>query len=392
MRARFLFLLFFAANFGWLSAQPLTEEVRISLITCGPGDELYATFGHSALHIYDSKSGLDRVYNYGTFDFNTPDFYLKFARGRLDYFLSVSNLNRFVRTYQYEGRWVYRQELNLDYEQILSLYRYLENNAKTENKYYRYDFFYDNCSTRLRDVLEAVLGDQLVYPDMDRDTVATFREMINLYLKHHHWSDLGIDLALGLPCDKEPDYREKMFLPDYLMANIGKAGIVKNGDVVPLVGREGMILAENPRRKADEGSGIMWIFWTLLLFCLITGFEVNPKYLRWFDILFFAVIGILGILILFLWIATDHSATKWNLNLIWALPSWLYGSLLLLVKKPKGRFFKIHAIITFTLMVFWIALPQSYHQAVIPLALSLAARSWSWQKKRFNINTVKHAT
>jgi len=373
-------------------AQGVGENTKVSLITCGPGDDLYATFGHSALHIYDAESGLDRVYNYGTFDFNTPNFYLKFARGKLNYFLNVSTFNRFVYTYQREGRWVYRQDLNLNFDQIRALFAFLEKNALPENKFYKYDFFYDNCSTRLRDVLEEVLGRELVYPEQESDTTATFRELIDLYLVNHPWSDLGIDLALGLPCDDEAGYREKMFLPDYLMANLGKAGLERNGEVIPLVGKEGMILAENPMIAEREESGIMWMFWTFLIFCLLTGFLISSEYMRWFDIVFFTVIGILGVFIFLLWIATDHSATKWNLNLIWALPTWLYGAYLLVRKQPKSRFFKIHAIITFTLMVFWIVVPQSFHQAVIPLALALAARSWSWQKRRYYIKKSTNAS
>jgi hypothetical protein len=294
-----------------------------------------------------------------------------------------------VASYQYEKRWVYRQDLNLDPAQKQELYVFLENNARPENREYRYDFFYDNCSTRLRDVLEEVLGDDLVYPNEDLDSTATFRQLIDLYLVRHPWSDLGIDLALGLPCDEEANFREKMFLPDYLMANLGKAEVRMGGEVIPLVGKEGFVL--NPDRAETDETKIMWIFWSLLIFSLITGFLVHPRYMCWFDVPFFTLTGLLGLLILFLWLATDHSATQWNLNILWALPSWLYGSYLVIRSKPGSRFFKIHAIITFTLMVFWIAIPQSFHQAVIPLALALAARSWSWQKRRFTIKKTSHA-
>ena len=381
-----IFLLLIVSN---LSAQNVGENTSVSLITCGSGNELYSTFGHSALHISDPSTGLDRVYNYGTFDFDTPNFYVKFARGQLNYFLNVTDFNRFVRTYQYEGRWVYRQELNLNVSQKAEIFAFLENNALPQNKFYKYDFFYDNCSTRLRDALETALGESLTYPEAAADTTATFRELIDLYLIDLPWSDFGIDLALGMPCDNEADFREKMFLPDYLMANLGKAQVLRDGEMISLVKKEGMVLAENPNLTKSDSASIMWIFWALMIFCFITGIFIHPKKLKWFDIAFFILVGILSIVIALLWFATEHSATKWNLNLLWALPTWIWGSILLLRKKPSSKFFKVHAIITFTIMVFWIVIPQSFHEAVIPIVLALAARSWSWQKRRF---IIKKAT
>jgi len=383
-----IFLLFFVQ---FLQAQSVGENTTVSLITCGSGSELYSTFGHSALHIYDPTSGLDRVYNYGTFDFDTPNFYVKFARGQLNYFLNVTDFSRFARSYQYEGRWVYRQELNLTQEQKAEIFVFLEKNALPENRFYKYDFFYDNCSTRLRDVIELILGDALIYPDAASDTTATFREMIDLYLLDLPWSDLGIDLALGMPCDDEADFREKMFLPDYLMANLAMAKVMRNGAAIPLVKREGLVIEENPNLSQSEATDIRWIFWLLLIFCVITTLFVHPKKMKLFDIIFFGFVGILGILLALLWFATDHSATKWNLNLLWALPSWLWGAVLLIRNKPSSRFFKIHAMTTFAVMVGWFVIPQDFHEAVIPIILALAVRSWSWQKRRFFIKNVNDA-
>ena len=369
----------------------VSESTTISLITCGPGNELYSTFGHSAIHISDRTSGLDKVYNYGTFDFDTPNFYVKFSRGQLDYFLNVTDFGRFVRSYQREGRWVYRQELNLTQAQKEELFAFLENNAKAENKFYKYDFFYDNCSTRIRDVLEDVLGESLVYPKMESDTTATFREMIELYLTKLPWSDLGIDLALGMPCDHEADYRQKMFLPDYLKSHFDEARIMDGGALIPLVKKEGIVLAEHPSLAMVEPNSINWIFWVLMGICFLTGLFVSPQKMKWFDVTFFLLTGILGIFITLLWFATEHSTTKWNLNLIWALPTWIWGAILLIRNKPSSKFFKIHSIIAFTIMVFWVVIPQSFHAAVIPIILALAARSWSWQKQRFSINKKEDA-
>jgi len=363
---------------------PLTENTEVSLITCGSGVDLYSTFGHSALHISDRSTGLDRVYNYGTFDFDTDNFYVKFARGKLKYSLNVTNSHRFLYTYQREGRWVKRQLLNLTATEKAELYAFLENNALPENKDYKYDFFYDNCSTRLRDVLEKVLGDKLHYPENPIDSIQTFRNLIDIYLTELPWSDLGIDLALGSPTDNVASWRQKMFLPDYLMNHIGMTAVERDGGSQPLVSETTLVLAENTELTTSDSLNIMWIFWVLLAFAALTSFFVNPKFLRWFDIIFFFTIGLLGIFIALLWFATDHTATKLNFNLLWALPTWIWGAILLIRKKPNSRFFKVHAIIMFAIAVFWIAIPQDFHAAAIPIILALAARSWSWQIRKFH--------
>jgi hypothetical protein len=370
-----------------VQSQSLDDASRVSLITCGPGSDLYATFGHSAVQVYDARLGIDRVYNYGTFDFDTPNFYLKFAQGKLNYALSVTSFERFLRTYQYEGRWVYRQDLNLTEEEKNELFAFLENNALPENKDYKYDFFYDNCSTRIRDAMEQVLGEKLKYPDFNQDTTATFRQLIDLYLLNHPWSDIGIDLALGIPCDKRADFREKMFLPDYLKDRMGSATISDStGKARGIVLAEGFVLEET-RQGANDSESVTWIFWVLFFICAVTSVLGNPEKMRWFDIVFFTICGLLGIAVFLLWFATDHSATKWNMNNLWALPSWLYGAWLLLKKKPAGTFFKVHAIILFFVVLAWPWIPQSLSASMIPVVLALIARSWSWQKRKFVAQT-----
>lgn len=367
-------------------SQPLSQNTEVSLITCGSGKDLYSTFGHSAIHISDRTTGIDRVYNYGTFDFDTPNFYLKFARGKLNYMLSVTTFERFMRSYQFEGRWVKRQILNLTDEEKVALYNFLENNALPEKRDYKYDFFYDNCSTRPRDVLENILGDRLHYPENPTDSIQTFRNLIDLYLTDLKWSDLGIDLALGSPTDKVASWREKMFLPDYLMSHLDQATVDNGGVQEPLVVNTTLVLPENESLTKTDSSNINWIFWTLFAFCILTSFFINPKFLRWFDIVFFMTVGILGIFIALLWFATDHTATKWNFNLIWALPTWIWGAILLIRKKPNSRFFKVHAIFMAALLLFWIAIPQDFHTVVVPIILALAARSWSWQIRKFHLD------
>lgn len=387
MRIQLIFLLSICfgatSNFACAQSNLITKTSEISLITCGPGTDLYATFGHSAIHILDRSTGIDRVYNYGTFDFNTPNFYLKFARGKLKYMLSVSSILEFLRVYQYEGRWVYRQQLNLNLDERRELFAFLENNAKPQNRYYKYDFFYDNCSTRIRDVLETVLGNKLKYPENPLDSIQTFRDLIGLYLTNHPWSDLGIDLALGAPCDQVATWRQKMFLPNYLKSNLEQTTLVHGSSEAPLLQKGSYILAPRHDLSKPQTSGILWIFWAFFALVALSTPFVKARYFRGFDIPFFALIGLLGIFIALLWFATDHSATKWNYNLLWATPTWILGAILLIRKaKPNTLFFKIHTFLMIGILVFWILIPQNLHPAVIPLTLALMMRSWAWRKRK----------
>ena len=344
---------------------------------------MYSTFGHSAIQIADPGSGIDKVYNYGTFDFDTPNFYLKFARGKLEYILSVSNFERFVRSYHYEGRWVVRQEINLNQDRRQELFNLLEENAKAENRAYKYDFLYDNCSTRIRDIIEKTLGEELDYEEEIQKPDTTFRNFLDLYLTNHPWSDLGIDIALGAPCDKVASPREKMFLPDYLMSGLSSAVISNEHGTKPLLLPEQVILEENTNLIKRDEESISWMFWLLFTLIALISFFAGARRLIWFDRVYFFTLGVIGVLLFLLWFATDHTATKWNYNLLWALPTWIVAPFLLNKNSAHG-FFKTHAILMFALIVFWMLIPQNLHAITVPLILIAAMRSWAWNKHHFN--------
>ena len=185
-------------------AQTDSSGLRISLLTCSPGSELYSTFGHSALRIVDSAVGTDIVYNFGVFDFSDPDFYAKFVRGKLLYFLDQEAFPYFQYAYVVEGRRITEQVLRLDAARKRSIQAFLAENLRPENRFYKYDFLFDNCTTRLRDL---ILGQQSSYIRTGRvldDTTATFRAQLHSYLDRNrqYWSALGIDILLGSRIDR----------------------------------------------------------------------------------------------------------------------------------------------------------------------------------------------
>ncbi|MEJ7681804.1 MAG: DUF4105 domain-containing protein [Segetibacter sp.] len=195
--------------------------LNISILTCSPGKELYSTFGHSAIRLTDKYRNIDIVYNYGTFDFNDTGFYMKFIRGQLSYSLSVENYTDFLESYKQEKRSVYEQVLDLNCFQKQGLEKALEQNMLAENRYYRYNFITDNCTTRIRDLLlntiaSVAIGKKIIPIN------TTPRKMIHSYLRKGGklWSELGIDILLGSTIDRALSTQEAMFLPEYLMKGL----------------------------------------------------------------------------------------------------------------------------------------------------------------------------
>jgi hypothetical protein len=351
-------------------------NIRISLLTCTPGMELYSTFGHSALRVIDSTEGYDIIFNYGTFDFNDPDFYKKFVKGKLLYFLSVDEFTDFMEQYRYEGRGIIEQVLNLTCHEKHELLNALFENAKEENKYYKYDFVYDNCTTRLRDMLENHSEDTLHVKEIRPSQKVTFRHLIHEYLAHggQYWSKLGIDILLGLPLDKKATNRETQFLPDYLLKAFDSTSLGNR----PLVEEKKVILEPQLTFKKNILLSPLVIF--SLLFLIIAYLSFTGKanvFLRWFDFILFFVAGAMGVLLLFMWFGTDHQACRNNFNLFWALPTHFAASFFLFSKKAWVKtYFRFTCWLTFALLLAWFFLPQQMNIALLPVAGMIVVRSF----------------
>ena len=377
---RLLLAIFFACFSIPSNGQYATEQTSISLLTGSPGAELYSTFGHSAIRINDPGRRLDVVYNYGTFDFNTPNFYVKFARGQLDYKLSRESFERMKAGFIYENRSVVEQELNLTIDQKNRLIHLLETNYLPENRYYKYDFFFDNCATRIRDLMISAFGDdfQYHYPADWENGTLTFRNLIDLYLTNHHWSDFGIDIALGLPTDAVAAPADYMFLPDYLAEGFATASIVQDEQQASLVKSTKTII---PRTDTEPEVFLIkpaMLTWSLLIIGLLLSLYAMKRKLKiyWFDAVYFSVLGLIGWIVFLLWFYTDHVATKDNLNLVWAVP--LYLPLFLFWSRLSHAVRKwimlVFGGIDLLIIIFWFVFPQNFHHAFIPLILLVLLR------------------
>lgn len=357
------------------------QNYRVSLLTCDPGDELYSAFGHNAVRVLDTDTGRDIVFNYGTFDFDTSNFYVKFARGKLDYMLSVSTYEQFILHYQYLQRSVREQVLDLSREQSLRTVQFLQENYQPENRFYRYDFFFDNCATRIRDMVEMVLGDELRWDETpDLEVEKSFRTLIDEYVYSMPWADFGIDLALGRVIDRPANEREQQFLPDYMEIAFSKAAIVGDGPSRPLVKSSSTVLEVDPPASKGSLFNPYLLFWLVALSgAVITfvGFKQKRLYVGW-DIGLFAILGIIGWVIVFLWFFTDHSATIYNWNILWAFPLHLalvYG---LMQKSPDiwvKKYLLFALILADAAVVFWILGWQSFHPSIVPLLLVIILRT-----------------
>ena len=366
------------------------------MITCGPGtDELYASFGHSAFRVLDLENRIDRVYNYGTFDFNSPNFYGKFAQGKLLYQLRAYNFGNFLKGYHDENRWVKGQVLDLTTVQVQEVFDFLENNAKPENRSYNYDFFYDNCSTKLFDVLQQVLGDNIIFEsDFDKENY-THRDLIELYMGHQPWADFGIDLALGADIDQKASSKEYMFLPDYVFDAFTTIQIKDLNQNKPIVKRTEEILLSYDKEAHNGGLTPVILFLVLSLLSIIFTYLDYKKKSRnkILDILIFSITGIVGILLLLLWFATDHSATVNNFNVLWAFaPNLIF--LFVMNKNARLSYFYMFTLLMLLdiMVLLWIFRIQVFHYSLISLVVSLYVRYiylWFFFRSRFRADIAE---
>lgn len=350
----------------------LSPSATISLITCGAGEELYSTFGHSAFRVYDPILGIDVVYNYGTFDFNTPNFYMKFAAGKLLYSLSRQRFDNFLFDYQIENRWVKEQVLQLGENEKEALFQFLEHNYLPENRDYQYDFLFDNCASKMGTVLETVFGDTLRYDYAHLKDRYTFRELIHQNLETNSWSAFGIDLALGSIIDREATPHGHLFLPSYVMRQMNHTAL----GTKPIVQQERTILDKELRPQSNIflGTPLFWFLVVMLLVMLVSYRDLKKKNRsNWLDISLFFSTGMAGMVILFLWFLSDHSAALNNFNVFWAFPFNVVIAFHLLRQNGNAKWLRFYTLGLLALLALTVALWVSKIQLFSPLLIPLLA-------------------
>lgn len=345
---------------------PLSETSTASVITCGPGDDFYTTFGHSAIRICDTAKGIDLVYNYGTFDFNTPHFYWKFMRGQLDYMLGRTTFDNFMVEYLTEGREVREQRLTMEPRQVCNLFVLLETNYLPEYRHYRYDFFRDNCATRIRDMVYAAWGGDTLL--MRKTEPMSYRRLVTGTLKGTlEWWRLGIDLLFGLPADHVCDANERMFWPLELEAEFAEC-CPADVWVAPYIVEPSQQLIPERRDPLSRSFPPVVVF--VLVFVAVALMTWKCRWPRWADRVLFVLAGLVGLFLLFMWFGTDHYCTEWNLNVLWASPLLILIAIRL-ERSPKwALWLQEGCFAVAAVWVLWCGLTA----ALLPLILTLALR------------------
>lgn len=364
---------------------PALDSLRISIITCTPGKDIYAKFGHTALRVVDYTQSKDAVFNYGCFNYNSENFLFKFLLGQTDYLLEAEEFEYFMYRYSMMGNGVSEQVLNLTQQEANKLLTLLLENLRPENQKYRYNWLYDNCTERARDMIEKAVDGEIVYTKEEKQI--TVRQMLRDCLKECKWAEFGVDMILGLEIDKNADKRIQMFIPAYYSSEADDAIIVRaDGTKVPLVAETCNILQET---FVDEETNYfvspLFIFTLLAIVSgvLLSAFGIGAKKKRefiWFDAILHLLQGLAGIIVAFLFFFSEHPAVSSNWLIIVFNPIALLYSCWLtycMIKNKKNIFAYANLAVMFGFIVAMMAVPQSFNPAMYLLVLALLLRAAS---------------
>lgn len=356
----------------------LSENSQISILTIGPGSSLNDSFGHSAFRIKDTIKGIDLVFNYGVYDFETPNFYTKFAQGKLNYLIGINYYEDFFESYVSQNRTIKEQVLNLSTSEKQTLFDYLLNNYKPENRGYLYEFFYDNCATKIKDVTNIAVNNSIVFNKPKDFKDQTYRTLIYNNVNKNSWGSFGIDIALGSVIDKKARTEDHMFLPENIY-KFFEVATIKNSNK-PLVKKSKVLFKKMDAPVPSQFlTSPLFVFGVLGFFILFITYNDYKKQKQtvWLDVTLFTITGLIGILILLLWFATDHTGTHQNYNLLWAFALNILVIGQLLKQKISSwfvKYLKLLVILLCLLTLHWIIGVQVFAIGLIPLLVALLIR------------------
>lgn len=350
-----------------------SDSIRVSLVTCSPGTEVYAVYGHTALRIEVPSEGIDVAVNYGLFDFGKPNFVYLFIKGETDYMVGAVSYPIFEREYTERGSSVTLQELNLTEAEKVALIKSLDDNLRPENREYRYNFLYNNCSTKARDKVEEVLGGDVVLAGTD--SVATYRSIIHQYTADYPWMQFGIDYLLGLKADRPIGAREQMFAPEYLKGYTAATQLVVSGRTYPYVASERVVEPIAP--QPDTFTFMLTPMQLMILLLLFTACVCTLEYLVerrqwWYDVLLLLVQGLMGCVVAFLFFFSGHPTVGSNLHVIYLNPLPLLFIPFIVRDIVKGRR-GILSYVLGALLVIFVVVSLLARQYIQPAAYVLVA-------------------
>lgn len=353
------------------------DSIEVSLLTCSPHEEIYSLYGHTALRWHDlhqsgPSAGNDIAFNWGIFNFNKPYFVLRFVFGLTDYELGIMPFQYFCTYYEKWGSSVTEQVLNLSNEEKMKLEAALQKNLQPENRIYRYNYFYDNCSTRPRNIIEECINGKVEYAQRE-DHTPSYREMVGVCTRNHPWGTFGNDILLGIKADFKTDMRQQEFLPDNLLYDFDRAQIYADGTYRPLVKERRMVVLPGVQIIEKDFPLTPTEFAVILLIValLLRGLEWKlKKVFVWWDVLLMLAQGLAGC-VLFAMIFSQHPTTSLNLQILLLnpLPLFFIPSII------RGKKTKWQNLLLVLVVLFFIgSLFQHYAEGMLTLALSLLSR------------------
>lgn len=368
-------------HFCYTNAQVnLSTFSEISIITTGSGEQIYEAFGHSAIRVKDPVLQLDLIYNYGVFDFNQPNFELNFAKGNMIYSLARYEFKYFLRSYKKDKRWVKQQVLNLTQKERQAFFSFLENNALQKNRAYLYDPYFNNCATKPRDIIKHILKNNVSFKDNYLQKNLTFRDLTNKEIHWNTWGSFGLNLIAGTKLDQIAQPEEYQFLPDYSFKAFKHATKLTNNQLENLVIEERLLLSFKEKKVKTSSFNPFLIFLLVsILGIYITYKDIkHQKRSRICDFLLFFFSGIIGLILILLWLFSTHSTAPNNFNILWLFPLNLLVSFLLLKKNFQYKWIKHYIqfllLLLLCIPILWYFKVQVFHLAIIPILLLLVVR------------------
>lgn len=383
---------------GILSAVSFSQEItfsdstEISLLTCSPGPEVYAKFGHSGIRVQDKINGYDFVFNWGIFSFNTENFYIKFIKGQTDYLLGVQQTADFLPQYKERNSVVWEHVLNLKPNEKKELIKLLLINYKPENREYRYNFVFDNCATRPRDILLNSIDGHIIFQNAYE--TKTYRHAIGDYIGSDTWLRFGIDLIFGYQADKNMPQLQSMFLPEILKFELLNAKISNSAfrNERPLIKATNILVSSDEvetKEESDWNKPFNLFVIILIVIVLISVYELvlDKRYNTLIDSLLLFITGAAGIIVFFLMFFSVHPLVKYNFNILWLNPLNVLAALFIWFKPFRIHmfFYQLFNLILVALALVAVAISvQTFNQAtfVIIAALLIRYSCWIYRTKK----------
>ena len=377
-----LALIFFSLN---IYANELENKNRykISILSIGEGPSLVDAFGHTAIRVKDAQLKNDIVFNFGVYDFNSPNFYSNFVKGRPEYKLAIQNYSNLIQNYIRQKRYIVEHQLNLDQNSTKIIIDLLV--EKLNDPYYIYDYFRDNCTTRAADIVIDKTNNKFKDDKLESEAILTYRDLIHRKINENSWAALGIDLCLGAIIDKKINTRETFFLPENLMNYLD----LYEGDII----KRNIIYSPESEISYRENLPSPLLINLILSLIIVAITIFNFKSNKWnksLDSLIFLISGSIGILIIYLWFFSNHFAGAQNFNFLWAFP--LNFALIFAIYKNKIPnwsigYIKLLIILIILLFLHWTTGVQKYNLTLLPIFVALLIR-YSFLVHRIN-RTIK---